>query len=192
VLRVNLRLEFEVHDEIGGVTGGGQLSFPLTSLVERTVVHAISLNLIFKHGLQPDDREQGDGDLVVHLVNHSLSVFPLSAFDVASVYVYTSIRCKLDALKATFSDVSLEAELVNFESVLTGMHLEGSCLESLREEETRNPIALRRTIGHPIAHESDAFKQVIEPRAQGFERRVGPINPHYGYFTIQEVEEHQL
>jgi len=158
VLRVALRLEFQVHDEVGRVTRGGQLSSSLTGLVKRTVVHAVGLDLVLEHGLKPDDRERRDSNLVIHLIDDPTFEFPLSAFDVTSVNVHSEIRCLCDALKAAFFDVGLEVELVDLKLILTSVHLEGSCLESLREEESRDPVALGRAVGDPVTHEGNTLE----------------------------------
>jgi len=98
VLWVAFRLELEVHDEVGGVTSGGQFSSPLTSFVQRAVVHAVSLDLILKHGLEPDDREEGDGDLMVHFINNPSLVLPLSTLDIAAIDVDSSLWGELNGL----------------------------------------------------------------------------------------------
>jgi len=73
------------HDEVSGVTGGGQLSSSLGSLVERTLVSPVKLKIDLEDGLKPDDRELRDSDLVVHILNHLLLVIPFSSFNEVTV-----------------------------------------------------------------------------------------------------------
>jgi len=72
------------------------------------------------------------------------------------------------------------------------VHLESCSFESLGEEEAGDPVALRRAVDGPFPHESNSLEEVIEPRVEGLERRIGVLDPHFGYFTIQEVKEHKL
>ena len=192
VLRVNFRLELQVHDEVSGVASGSQFSSSLTGLVKRTVIHAVSLDLIFKHWLEPDDREESNRHLMIHLINGSAFVLPLGTLNVTTIDVYTSVWRESDTFKSSFSNVGLEVKFVNFKGVLTGMHLESSSLESLREEEAGNPVTLRRAISNPVTHESNAFKKVIKPRVERLKGRIGPFDPHVRNFSIKEVEEHKF
>lgn len=80
------------------MAGGGQLSLPLTGLVEGTVVHTISFDLIFEHRFQPDYWEESDWDFVIHFINDSAPKFPLSAFNVAATDVDSGIWRMLNAL----------------------------------------------------------------------------------------------
>jgi hypothetical protein len=104
----------------------------------------------------------------------------------------TSLRELLNSLHKASQDVGLESKLINFEAVGTGMHLKGSGLETLREEEAGNPVGHRHAFFNPSAHEDDTLKEVIEPRLEGLERRVGPGDPHAGYFTVEEIVHHLL
>lgn len=192
VLRVLVGGQVHHHDEVSGVTGGGQLSSSLGSLVERALVSPIKLQVDLEDGLKPDDRELRNGNLVVHVLNHLLLVVPLSTFNEVTVDHDTCLREFLNGFHKATHDVGLKSELINFEAVGTGMHLEGSGFETLREEEAGNPVRQRHAFFNPSAHEDDTLKEVIEPRLEGLERRIGPGDPHAGYFTVEEIVHHLL
>lgn len=172
------------------MTSGGQLSSSLGSLVERALVSPVSLQVDLEDGLKPDDRELRNSNLVVHVLNHLLLVVPLSTFNEVTVDHDTCLREFLHGLHKAIHDVGLKGELVNFKAVGTGMHLKGSGFETLREEEAGNPVGHRHAFFNPSAHEDDTLKEVIEPRIEGLERRIGPVDPHAGYFTVEEIVHH--
>ena len=192
VLRVLVGGQVHHHDEIGGVTSGGQLSSSLGSLVQRALVSPIKLEVHFEDGLQPDDGELRNGDLRLHVLNHLLLVIPPSSFDEVTVNDHTSFGVLRHSLDKAVHHVGSESDLVNFQAVSTGMHLKGSGLETLREEEARNPVGHGHAFLNPSAHEDDAFKEIIEPGGERLQGGVGPVDPHGGHLAIQEIIHHLL
>jgi hypothetical protein len=192
VLGVLVSGQVHHHDEIGGVTGGGQLSSSLGSLVQGALVSPIKLEIDLKDRLEPDDGERGDGNLVVHVFNHLLLVIPFGTFNEVTMDVDSTLRELSDSLEKTSHDVGSESELINFETIGTGMHLEGSSLETLREEEARNPVGHGHAFLNPSTHEDDTLKEIVEPRAERLQRGVGPGDPHGWNLAIKEIIHHLL
>jgi len=72
------------------------------------------------------------------------------------------------------------------------MHLEGSSLETLREEEAGNPVRHGHAFLNPSTHEDNTLKEIIEPGGEGLQRGIGPGDPHVGYLAIKEIIHHFL
>jgi len=178
------------HDEIGGVTSGSQLSSSLGSLVKRALVSPVKLEINLEDGFKPDNWELRDSDLVIHILNHLLVVIPFGSFDEVTMDVHSRLRELFNGLNKASHDVSSESELINFKAISTGMHLEGSSLETLREEEAGNPVAHGHAFLNPSAHEDDTLEEIIEPGAERLQRGVGPGDPHAGNLAIKEIIHH--
>jgi hypothetical protein len=56
----------------------------------------------------------------------------------------------------------------------------------LREEESRCPIGIHVVIFDPLSKEYDSFDEIIDPRGERFERRIGSVLPYLRYFLIKE------
>ena len=87
-------------------------------------------------------------------------------------------------------DLERETQLVYGYLVVSGMSLEATCHEPLREEETRHPEGIGLTVDHPLAHEGHTVDQILVPRGQGLERGVSHLGPVGRHSSILEAAVH--
>jgi len=66
-------------------------------------------------------------------------------------------------------------QLVNGDLVFTGIVLQGTCEEGLREEEARDPECGRRTLLDPLSEEVDPLIEIIDPGGKRLERKEADI-----------------
>jgi len=67
--------------------------------------------------------------------------------------------------------------LVNSNDVLPGIVLLASCEETLGKEESGDPELSGCPIVYPFLHELESRYEVIDPRSQRFQGRIGFLSP---------------
>jgi hypothetical protein len=93
-----------------------------------------------------------------------VSLVPPRSLDVKAVHINTELR-PFDNLRLFhfFEDLKGEGDRINLLLLLSRVCLKGSSHESMREEEPREPEALRMSLLQPIPHKLNSQDQVIKP-----------------------------
>lgn len=75
--------------------------------------------------------------------------------------------------KFHIKDLEVKGDDINGDNSPSGIVLQCSCEESLREEETRDPEHRRNSIVYPILDESNPFHKIRHPGGKWFQGWVG-------------------
>ena len=85
-----------------------------------------------------------------------------------------------------------EGKLINSDLVLTGVSLETTSHETLREEHATDPVGQWATLGEPVVHKLDTADQIFEPGGERFERGVSDLLPVGWHDTVSQTEVHGI
>lgn len=139
-----------------------------------------------------------DRHLTVHLAKRCIDealLFdtPAGIFHKETIYVHAFSRCLLDSTSlVNVLHFELEEKQVDRPEVLSCKSLQYACDEPMREEESRQPIRLRVARLGPVTHKPDAFVEVVNPRAERFQRRVGDLLPVLRDLVFEQRTEHEV
>jgi len=189
-----LNLGWHVHmdNEVGGLTGGGEDTSTLTSLVARTSVLFDVSHVVFL-GLEPKHRHftvQFTGFLIINYLFISVVT---STIHVESVHVNTVFWCLIDIFDTLgLKDVERELKLVDGNLVTTGVSLQGTSQETLREEQTRDPEGHGGTVLQPVVHEDNTLLQVNVPGGKWLKGWVTNLSPVSRHLVVLKGQVHLI
>lgn len=127
------------QDEVCRVTCCTQLTTPRTRLVERAAVAASFKILADIDRLKPDYRELDDRYSWVTVLDAASAEVPFGSLKVESMYIDSIGWCCINLVNEDFLDTSTELQRIDWCLGLSGVSLQGSSHETLREEEGWNP-----------------------------------------------------
>ena len=182
-----IRGHLQVHHEVGGVSGGGQNPRARQRLVRRAVVHPRRRRHAVFARLEPHQREIRVELLRPRLGEQVGIVIPSRALqekpgDVAAVL--RRFSCVFVGFSVLDDKVPLDG--VDGESVFASVVLKRPRQESLREEQSADPVDRGRAVIDPPVDELDALQQVQHPRRQGLQRRVRLAGPRVGNLVVED------
>jgi len=153
----------EVHDEIGRVASGAQLSGSDRSLVQRAGEVLLVVLIFFEERLEPNHWELDDWYADRAVINTFLAVIPSCSLHKQAVDIHSNLWGRLDVSTEERHNVSLEDKRVNGGLCLSGVHLQRGCDEALREVERWQPVDIRGSVIQPVAYEFDTANKVLHP-----------------------------
>ena len=180
------------QDEVCRVTRCTQLTTPRTGLVERAAVAASFKILGDIDRLKPDYRELDDRYSWVTVLHAASAKVPFGSLKVESMYIDSIRWCFLNVVSEDVFDIGTELQRINWCLGLSGVSLQGSSHETLREEEGWNPERERCPLKEPLGDELYSCYQVWDPGTQWLQRGITNCLPLCWYLVVKEPARHAL
>mmetsp|Transcript_14881 Transcript_14881/g.35930 ORF Transcript_14881/g.35930 Transcript_14881/m.35930 type:complete len:525 (+) Transcript_14881:305-1879(+) len=183
-----VRGHLHVHDEVGGVAGGGQRAVASQRLVRRALVEALSGRHAVLLGLQPHHGEVRVQLLGLGLRQLVLLEVPPRALQKVPRHVAPVLGRRLLARKGLLVlHVEVPHDGVDGDLVLARVVLQSAREERLREEQAADPVHRGRALVDPLVDELDALQQVDDPGRQRLQARVRLAAPHVGHLVVEDA-----
>ena len=139
-----------------------------------------------------------DWHLVVHdggelIGDPLLFSVPSGAVHEQSVDVDSVLWLFFDLFAAFFVHVPEdEGQSVNGDLVLSGVGLEDTGHETLREDHTGKPVGVRVALHEPIVHELHSLQHVLVPGRERLQRWVGELAPVDRDLVVLDLQLHSI
>jgi hypothetical protein len=170
----------DLHDEVGGVTGGKEGTESSKRFVDRHLVNTkltskVLWSSVINSLLVDNGFEEKHGKVDKQLFRLTcgqlmLFVIPLATFQIHSETEGSSLGCLSDhVICQGILEDELKAYCIDGDCVSSGIVLKCTSEESLREEETRDPVDHRSSFFDPSIQEINSLVAILNPRAKWFE-----------------------
>ncbi len=174
-------------DEVGRVTGRGESTETLKSLVDGAVIGVLDHDVLSLGRLHPDEGHLGVEDLGVRLFKDALLRVPSAAFEVKTPDV-GAIRCWLLFVELSLiHDLVIPRDQIDGDSVLPSIVLLETGEETLGEVEARNPEVGRLALVDPRLNEVESLNEVDNVAGKWLERGVRPLGPGAWDLVVEQA-----